>query len=863
MPQLEEEVRAEDANLRLIAVRTLGHVFGERSSADADIAKRNSSTWKAWLGRSNDRVVGIRLAWLEALRGIVTHHASLIDDLAPILERRLVDLDEKVRVAAVKVFASLDFGVLRRIMPGELLRSVGERTKDMKMSVRIEALAAMGRIYELAYPELESGHTAAVQVFGWIPNAMIQPLLLSDERSPGAFPIVQKAFHEHIIPLSDPSEPLAEALSGRRLLTCLNLLDAETCNAFVRISNLSNARPPITAFVKACQAFNGGIAESSLAESTRKTMLHLIGKIALLFADPPKAAQDLHTFAKDNDARLYKLLERLSNGASDVRATSKALQEVTKRLSQSKYASTMTSFALLASSPFTNASSIPFLLDALQGTGSSKDPIPVHARSQLQMNARKLLRVVSTTRPEMLQQHAERLLGCVATASSDSFVRACCLYCLAKLENSAIGSGKTLTDEEQVKVVSGRIQSTSAAEEAKYAAKLLCITGTHMPSGCYAAAFQAMEEASGQLARSLSSSGELKTPGLCVLTQVVKRLGDIVTPHINGVTDICVKQILMKSYTCPQDQVNAHWIEDEQMDSALSSRLAALQFLATRCSSHSAVDDNAAVFAPVVRLLLTCLANGEPAPSLYTGEAAKTRIRQEAGCLLLKLARRPAFDRILGMTDFQSISTMMQDESFQVRQKVLHKLVQYASRRTANLPARYYVFAFLVALDPEDEMRHLVVDMCSKLQAFMAPSLRLRYFDIGLARLLHLLNHHPDFAGAHVDGGVPLDSLIEASKYLDFFLDCCATNENFACLHHVAYRCKGMRDVFEEETRGTMENDGAASSGLHALSDLAMCLIKRRADGMRCNVGNYAGKIALPRDLFVPYISAEEQSKVS
>jgi sister chromatid cohesion protein PDS5 len=60
------------------------------------------------------------------------------------------------------------------------------------------------------------------------------------------------------------------------------------------------------------------------------------------------------------------------------------------------------------------------------------------------------------------------------------------------------------------------------------------------------------------------------------------------------------------------------------------------------------------------------------------------------------------------------------------------------------------------------------------------------------ARLLHLLAHHTDFSTEEGD----LDDMV---TYLNYFLDCVGTADNYAYFFHIAQRVKQVRDGLEDD----------------------------------------------------------------
>ena len=151
VPLLEENLKAADeAGLRQLSTKTLGTMFGERPAVGtsvADLAKAYPSTWRAWLGRKVDKAVIVRLAWVEASRGILVNHpelhkalegeshvsVSLIDDALVELVDRIHDSEEKVRAAICKVIGSLDYETALHHVSQPTLRAVGGRMSDKKV----------------------------------------------------------------------------------------------------------------------------------------------------------------------------------------------------------------------------------------------------------------------------------------------------------------------------------------------------------------------------------------------------------------------------------------------------------------------------------------------------------------------------------------------------------------------------------------------------------------------------------------------------------------------------------------------------------------------------------------------------------
>jgi sister chromatid cohesion protein PDS5 len=74
IPQLEEELRAQQHELRTLATRTLGDMFAEKGGRE--LLKKYPSTWEFWLGRRNDKDTSVRLTWVEATQALLVKHSE-------------------------------------------------------------------------------------------------------------------------------------------------------------------------------------------------------------------------------------------------------------------------------------------------------------------------------------------------------------------------------------------------------------------------------------------------------------------------------------------------------------------------------------------------------------------------------------------------------------------------------------------------------------------------------------------------------------------------------------------------------------------------------------------------------------------
>jgi sister-chromatid-cohesion protein PDS5 len=147
IPQLEEELRVEEVQVRLIATQALGEMFSEKGGAE--LVKKYPTTWNVWLMRKNDKSAAVRLKLVESAKGLLVNlhdHRETVDGEVPprhpsiytniqveLMRLKLLDPDEKVRAAVCKVYSQLDYETVLHYVSEDQLRSIAGRGMDKKV----------------------------------------------------------------------------------------------------------------------------------------------------------------------------------------------------------------------------------------------------------------------------------------------------------------------------------------------------------------------------------------------------------------------------------------------------------------------------------------------------------------------------------------------------------------------------------------------------------------------------------------------------------------------------------------------------------------------------------------------------------
>ncbi|SNX85250.1 related to PDS5 - precocious dissociation of sister chromatids [Melanopsichium pennsylvanicum] len=874
IPQLEEELRAEDVQLRMLATKVLGQMFAEKPSSTAaessNLARRYIGTWRAWLGRANDKSSSLRVVWAECIKPILVHHPELRNDLTPVLQSKLMEPDERVRAATAKMLGSLDYETALHHVDKSVLLTLADRCKDKKTLVRKESLEAVGKLFDMAYSEIDNNDPAAIQQFAWIPQEIFKCLYAGQI---DLQVLVAATVEKYILPIASNLDE-DEAAWTHRLLLVIKYLEPEATKAMLRLSNLIFVRPALPDhFLDCCEQYNGGDVAAGKDPNVVKTaMADRIRRCAAMFPERERAKTDLHAFAKLNDTRIYKLMRTCFDPQTDLKTAVKSRNDALRRVenAQASILDTMTVFVRSASYFILNRSSVPTLIrklshqpsrgkassssQAQSQDGSDASDVETHRAS-----ANELLEFIAKRCPAMLAMHVPELCRALFDESNPILTQTClqALAAVAQWKTSKVQLDKKAVERLAKLVLKG------TPLQAKFASKLLAIVatggarggrkavgqkpGTPGTSVSSSVAFGVLEEVLDSLAKHLAAAKpERQVAILYSLAQFFKHSPDASENVSSTVVRTILSDILLKPLPASKAKAYSNggedWIEDASIDHELKSKLLSLVVLTRRCEAFGETDSAGDMAKPIFRLLWAVVSAGE-AKSLSTPVAAKSRMRLQAAVCVLKLARHPSYDACIGR-EYLDLAFTVQDESFSVRSRILHKLLTYLQAR--RIDSRFLAMSFLAAYDPEEENRNMVLRYCQLNSRSLQPDQRLKHLDISLPRLLHLLAHHPDFSRE------TKEDLVQFVRYLEFFLDSLCTPSNASLFYYLATRVKGVRDA---ESQGASEN-------LYALSELAQLVIKKRAAQQGWTVESYPGKVTLPGDIFKPLPSREVQREI-
>ncbi|KAF2765124.1 hypothetical protein EJ03DRAFT_331251 [Teratosphaeria nubilosa] len=252
IPQMEAESSAENVQLRIMAVQTVGDMAAGIGAAGPPppvpmdpaaypsqsletptvssqyqnvhlapaaphaFASIYSAAYQAFMDRHRDKAPTVRSAWTTAVGRIIStsgggkgldaeQEATLLQRLS----QMLVDHDERVRLAAVQSIAGFDFRTIMQKLgsngsvstAGSVLGNLADRIRDGKRAVRVAALELLGRIWGVAAGAIAEGSERVREVLGAIPTKVFMAVYINDRDINAC---VRKVLFESLLPITYP-----------------------------------------------------------------------------------------------------------------------------------------------------------------------------------------------------------------------------------------------------------------------------------------------------------------------------------------------------------------------------------------------------------------------------------------------------------------------------------------------------------------------------------------------------------------------------------------------------------------------------------------------------------------------------------
>ncbi|KAG0238358.1 hypothetical protein BGW42_005591 [Actinomortierella wolfii] len=842
VPQLEEELKMSDIAIRQLATETLGKMFAEKTS---QLHKQYESTWKTWLSRRHDKMPQIRVTWVESLAPILKSHSDLSKDLCDCLMEKVIDTEEKVRAATCRILGELDYETSLHHVTKEVLEQVGHRCRDKKKSVSHEAIKTLSILYNQAYPEIENGTKASLSHFSWMASALFHAIYSND---PEIISSVDYVVYTTIFP------PEGTAVTRtQRLVTVFESLDARGRTGFLSVIKRSvELRSPLKVYLELCSQLVTLTKKGENKEETLKKLGSIIKILSARLYDPSKSYVLLHKFAEANDPKMIELAKNCIDSRRSLAGIRTALNEAQQRI-KSIESSSSELFSILfqrASFILINKETITELIDNIASNDAAREI------------SGELLRTISVVLPALFKDHLEPMVELLNDPESPGVADS--LFTLAEFTKQY---PRSLPSNPAAKETLLKFLKTGTPLQARHAT----IVAAGFPEGediCT----QVLQDA--LLHLRLDSSQLLRS--LTILSQLALYAPRAYETSSDVISSFIVKTLLMTNPPNPDVQYNPDddWVNKTELDQNSLCKIMGLKVLVNRAIVHANDEAMATEIArPLLKLLWTILSEeGEISRDKDTCNVVKSHLRLAAARSALKLTRcRPVYEKMVMVPDYVRLALTMQDPVYHVRQRFAERITKYL--RAQELHIRYLAVLVLAALEPEAELRLTVRSFLlkqSKNQADGDKTLMLN--ELTVARVIHLIANHPDFAietpeETEADPSDPAstsrptavvqqhtsEQLNQAMTYIDFYLETMATAENVSLIYHIATMLKTVRCANLQES----------SEDIYLLSDLTQLRIHDRCRAHAWALTSHPGQVKLPRELFVPLAKNDVSAEIA
>ncbi|KAK8847427.1 hypothetical protein IAR55_005285 [Kwoniella newhampshirensis] len=841
VPLLEENLKAADEiPLRQLSVKTLGTMFSHRPGTE-DPAKKYPSAWRAWVGRKLDKALPVRLAWVAGAKGILVNHPELRKELEPHLVDRLEDADERVRAAVCRILGSMDYETALHHLGKQTLQAVGARLSDKRASVRTEAANGLAKLWNLAYSEIETGNPEAVAQFSWIPQAMLLAYFRRDSTTELRSQMMM-VFKSSIVPL--PKETDDEQAWVDRLLLVASSLDGNSFKALEKMSGLigfSRGQSPYMAFVHTCEQNNGGVVDEN-AQDVKRRLDFIIDAIARMsFGDVEKAKKDLQGFAAVNEPRLYKLYKTCVDMQSTLLSVVKARNEFLRRIHQSHedLLETMSTLVDVSAWNIVNHSSIPPLIKHLQKPNSEASALA----------AGRLLSTLAKEGPPMFKSHVPELVIVLSEKKNEKLVEVAlqALAAVCKVYPEIAPSERRTID----RVITIGLEGTP--RQAKFAARFLARSKD--PEACLKLVNDILKAV--KLRR---VSDDRRLVYLRALSEVALSAPKAFQERSEEIIKYVMNEVMLVE--SPSSDVEGdEWADEDKLESLDRAKLISLKLCTHWALGYARDAEAAKLIVPAMDLLSSVLQNdGMVNEETKEGGSARCQMRLRAALCLLKLANVKTFDKAITQPgQFELLAGCMQDPCYNVRHLLMKRLGDILP--THRLLPRWNIMPALAAMDPEPDnviLGRTVLMAVVRQAANLSSEDRINRVEMPLARLVHLLAHHPDFQwhtpaeGEEGEEGIAnMQNLKEIARFIEMYLDCVANRDNIGLLYAIVGNIKTVRDKWSENNKP-----------LYSLVELAQIIIRNKAEKHAWSVPVYPGKFKMPADIFHRADNPEERTKV-
>lgn len=905
MSLIDDELNADDENIRVLATETIGQIIGTQNVVSSTMITKvnffivHKNCWINWLKKTTDISPAVRMKWVEQYPNIVkisnTSTSEVSNQLNKCLYKCLIDSSDNVRNMACKVFEDIPFDIFtNRVCNVEILKALSHCTREKNPIIRNQAIKTLGLIYNNYQRAQENGNVIdfgvhdedesaifSKKISSGIPNDLLNLYYINDKL---VNVVVDTTIYESLLPISESTTTKRVS----RLVQFYGSLEQKAKDSFLAMNRrqIQNANV-IQTFLNTVEEFIslGNTFDNKenlpLDKSTEKQVIlakldKIIKWLSDSFPDDWNTYAYIDRFVKLKNSRLLYLLKTSVSPDSDYNTVRNSIKELLRKLSDSKNITLENDHAILTSG--TMVTNFKLLLirssflvfnksNIMELINYSKD-----TTHQWNNAANDLLEVISDVIPDVFNVHVTDLTDLLvkeheAEEVSQRPYTLRTIYHFIKKFPDMFPSDKQFIDALQ------SIAITGTPREAKYAVKVL--------------GFSDLKESSCKHVFDSIYPLDLKSNKFSTHLAVIGELflvhPYIIQDEVSDLTELLIKDVFLTNRHIDDSiKESNEWIDDKTMDekyefhATLYEKLLGLRILINRLKSLEVVSEGAeeemkSSAQPVFKLLVSLIGNGgeiinKASPSWPTPEVYKLKIRLAAGQYLLKIAKIGAYSEMIHPTTIRRLTFLLTDSNENVRRQFLDDLNSKLVHK--SISERFIPVIFYSALESSTDIKSSAKMWINTL--FKRQDSTSLTFEKSLVRLIHILTHDDYILNLTVQYDSSDSEIFRkyvqaytyASRIIIFYLELISNSENISLLYYLASRVKQHRDVTIEADKYETDPTSKEVLSLYRISELAQLVIREYSEHKGWTLSTWIGKIKLPIDIYAPLGSLSEAQNV-
>lgn len=289
MGVLENELEAEDENIRCVATKTIGHIL---CSPNKNLVVHHPEIFTEWRRKTLDISPQVRGCWVESSVEALKERDDTNGEITTGLTKCLLDTDEKVRLVTCRVMSELSPKlILNKFENQDFFHSLTQLIRERQPEIREFSIKILCKLFD-AFPEK----------FKEVPGCILSLVYIND---PGVNASVDTVLCEYVLPLERDAHKRVQ-----RLLYVVENLEAKPKNAFWAI--LKRQRES---------------AKNVLHIEDDAKQTKIFNWLAVSFPNPVSAESHFQKFAEIHNKRLFRLLKLCASPDSDYDTVRNSISE--------------------------------------------------------------------------------------------------------------------------------------------------------------------------------------------------------------------------------------------------------------------------------------------------------------------------------------------------------------------------------------------------------------------------------------------------------------------------------------------------------------------------------------------------------